>query len=43
LEVDTVIIGGKPVARFASLSVKRNGAKNVLMLEKEDELGGISK
>ncbi len=43
MEEDVVVIGGGPAGLIAGLSAKRNGAKNVLILEREEELGGILK
>ncbi len=40
---DVVVIGGGPAGLVAGLAAKRNGAKDVLILEREDELGGILK
>ena len=38
---DAVIIGGGPAGMAAALSAKDNGLENILILEREEELGGI--
>jgi NADPH-dependent 2,4-dienoyl-CoA reductase/sulfur reductase-like enzyme len=43
LKADVTVIGGGPGGLVSALFAKRNGAKKVLILEREDELGGILK
>lgn len=43
MKADVTIIGGGPGGLVSALFAKRNGAKKVLILEREDELGGILK
>ena len=38
---DTVIVGGGPAGLSAALGAKRKGAKNILILERSEKLGGI--
>ncbi len=38
---DTVIVGGGPAGLSAALGAKRMGAKNILILERSEKLGGI--
>ena len=38
---DAVIIGGGPAGMAAALSAKENGLEDILILEREEELGGI--
>ncbi len=40
-EVDLVIIGGGPAGLSASISAHNEGLKNILILERNSELGGI--
>ncbi len=40
-EEDVVIIGGGPAGLAAALSAKRAGCRNILLLERDKELGGI--
>lgn len=38
---DVIVIGGGPAGLAAALSARQNGAKDVLLLERQAELGGI--
>lgn len=38
---ELVIVGGGPAGLAAAVSAKKNGAKNILVLERDKELGGI--
>lgn len=38
---DVIVVGGGPAGLAAAISAKENGAANVLLLERQDELGGI--
>lgn len=40
-EQDVLVIGGGPAGLAAALAAKQQGAKNILLLEREDRLGGI--
>lgn len=40
-QCDIVIIGGGPAGLAAAISAKKNGIKNILILERDWELGGI--
>ena len=39
--VDLVIIGGGPAGLAAAVAARKNGVKDILILERESELGGI--
>ena len=41
IRCDIAIIGGGPAGLAAAISAKENGCDNILILEREDELGGI--
>ena len=43
LEADVTVIGSGPAGLTAAVSAYKSGAKNVLLLEREEELGGILK
>lgn len=38
---DTIIIGGGPAGLAAAISAKQNGLENILILERDNRLGGI--
>ncbi len=41
MNVDTLVIGGGPAGLAAALSAYKNGVKDVLLIERNPELGGI--
>ncbi len=40
-EVDVAIIGGGPAGLAAAISARKNGAENILVIERNESLGGI--
>ena len=43
MEADVTVIGSGPAGLVAALHANKSGARNVLLLEREEELGGILK
>jgi len=43
MQADVAVIGSGPAGLVAAIEASRSGAKNVLLLEREEELGGILK
>ena len=41
IKKDVVIIGGGPAGMSAAASLKQRGIENIILLEKENRLGGV--
>ena len=41
LNCSVVVVGGGPAGLAAAISAKKNGAENVIVIERENRLGGI--
>ena len=40
---DVIVVGGGPAGLAAALSASENGAKSVLILERDNDIGGMIK
>ena len=43
MQVSVAVVGGGPAGLAAAVSAKKNGAESVLVIERDNRLGGILK
>ena len=41
IQIDVVIVGGGPAGLSAAVAAKKEGAEKVLIIERDEKLGGI--